>query len=1213
MKINSLKFKNLNSLKGEFEINFDKKPFSECGIFAITGATGSGKTTILDAICIALYHKTPRLEKDVEEIMSRHTYECSTEVEFEAGQTVYRSGFFLHYAKKGKGKLQPAKVELYNVTSNKIIETYKSKVVSKITEITGLNFTQFTRAMMLAQGSFAAFLKSKENDRAELLEKMTGTEIYSEISQKVYEKTKQKKLALESLKADAERINLKTKEELNEIKSIREELKTEEKTYNEQLLEIQDGLNYYKEINDLKTSLQTNEKLFDKWNHKVEEAKELIETLEKALKLQPLETDYQLLKNIRNDIEILQSKIKPLQENLPTLISDSKKKEEELDENKNKLRSITEEFTELKPKIIKAIQLLGTITEKNKNLNDSQNECGTKKNEIISNKKTIGDFLKKQSKLAKTKDKAEVYLKENIKDETLSKTIGKVEELLKNLKNKTEEIISLDSKIKNVEKTIQNNIKSQKKYSSDIEKLKKLLNTKNSKIEKISKNKKEILIDQTIEELETNSNEYRENLNEFQVLLELANKAGSLKIDLKNNDKNIDELKKRLSDEKPKLSNAENSIESFLKQQQLLEENINLELKVKSLKEYRKELQEGEECSLCGSKEHPWGTRIPEFSDKQNQLDEVKKSIKKQRNLKENINTEIIKIDAKLNSFQNEKEKTEIELSNILKSWNENKIVQTANPEIENIEIIEEKIKMGELSFSKNNERIKKCRDFEREFAKLKESISDLEKEKSILEIQFTKTNSSIENNEMILSEDEQNLLKSVGHKTETIEEINETLKPYHISYSDENTVLLENIKKRIRLFEDSENQLKDINEKLGSVKEDLIAEEAKINSLNKEMGILIVKIESIYNEINELKEEKFELIEEKDPLKLQNDFENKLSFLTKQSEKLKTELVKHEKLVIEYQTQLSEKQKELATKTGNENRQKTDFAMKIKAFEIDTLTEFENLRISSNEKERIELLQKSLNEEKIRLESQKTEKTDLLNSKIENPITTKSFEEIDDNKKEISEQKNINLKKQGEIQKELDIQKELSEQHKEKLVEISNHQKEHSSWSKLNSLIGSSSGAMFRNFAQGLTLQKLIGLANKHLKKLDDRYILIREKNTDLEINVLDTFQADEIRPTQNLSGGESFIVSLSLALGLADMNSGKTIISSLFLDEGFGTLDNENLEIALSVLENLHSTGKTIGVISHVKALQERIPTQINVLKKGGGVSEIKIKNFL
>ncbi len=147
--------------------------------------------------------------------------------------------------------------------------------------------------------------------------------------------------------------------------------------------------------------------------------------------------------------------------------------------------------------------------------------------------------------------------------------------------------------------------------------------------------------------------------------------------------------------------------------------------------------------------------------------------------------------------------------------------------------------------------------------------------------------------------------------------------------------------------------------------------------------------------------------------------------------------------------------------------------------------------------------------------------------------------------------------------------------------------------------------------FAQGLTLDHLIHLANMQLVHLHSRYQLDRKKGEALEIEVIDTWQADAVRDTKTLSGGESFLVSLALALALSDLVSHKTKIDSLFLDEGFGTLDRETLDIALDALDNLNATGKMIGVISHVEALKERIPVQIEIKKMSGlGVSQLNEK---
>ncbi|MFD2448670.1 SbcC/MukB-like Walker B domain-containing protein [Vogesella fluminis] len=164
--------------------------------------------------------------------------------------------------------------------------------------------------------------------------------------------------------------------------------------------------------------------------------------------------------------------------------------------------------------------------------------------------------------------------------------------------------------------------------------------------------------------------------------------------------------------------------------------------------------------------------------------------------------------------------------------------------------------------------------------------------------------------------------------------------------------------------------------------------------------------------------------------------------------------------------------------------------------------------------------------------------------------------------------------------------------------------------WQRLNSLIGSKEGDKYRKFAQGLTLDHLMHLANRHLARLHGRYLLQRKAGGELELAIVDTWQADASRDTRTLSGGESFLVSLALALALSDLVSHKTSIDSLFLDEGFGTLDGDTLEVALDALDAINSTGKSIGVISHVAGMQQRIAVQIAIRKASGlGASRIEI----
>jgi len=208
----------------------------------------------------------------------------------------------------------------------------------------------------------------------------------------------------------------------------------------------------------------------------------------------------------------------------------------------------------------------------------------------------------------------------------------------------------------------------------------------------------------------------------------------------------------------------------------------------------------------------------------------------------------------------------------------------------------------------------------------------------------------------------------------------------------------------------------------------------------------------------------------------------------------------------------------------------------------------------------------------------------------------------------QLNQQLRENTTEQGQIQQQLRHDAENRQRQQGLMQAIVECQQQVEDWGYLNALIGSKEGDKFRKFAQGLTLDNLVWLANNQLNRLHGRYLLQRKDSEALELQVVDTWQADAVRDTRTLSGGESFLVSLALALALSDLVSHKTRIDSLFLDEGFGTLDAETLDTALDALDTLNASGKTIGVISHVEAMKERIPVQIKVKKINGlGVSRL------
>jgi exonuclease SbcC len=195
-----------------------------------------------------------------------------------------------------------------------------------------------------------------------------------------------------------------------------------------------------------------------------------------------------------------------------------------------------------------------------------------------------------------------------------------------------------------------------------------------------------------------------------------------------------------------------------------------------------------------------------------------------------------------------------------------------------------------------------------------------------------------------------------------------------------------------------------------------------------------------------------------------------------------------------------------------------------------------------------------------------------------------------------------------GALAQRLADHDKLSQQRSEHAAALTAQKQRHDRVAVLHALIGSADGKKYRNFAQGLTFERMVRAANHHLHRMTDRYTLARDTQQPLLLNVVDHYQGDVLRVTRNLSGGESFIVSLALALGLSQLSSRNVRLDSLFLDEGFGTLSEEVLETALSTLSSLHQEGKRIGVISHVQALKDRISTQIVVYPESGGRSGVE-----
>ena len=302
MRILHLRLKNLNSLVGEWHIDFTHPEYEGNRIFAIIGPTGAGKSTLLDAICLALYGRTPRIakiSKDSNELMARHTGECLAEVTFETAHGKYRCCWSQHRSRNKPGEnLQAPRREVVDALTNAVLESQLNKANDLVEELTGMDFQRFTRSMMLAQGGFDAFLKASPSERAPILEQITGTEIYSEISKKTFERNKLEGQKLRNIQAEYAAISIFSEEEEALFRQELEAKQAEVHMRQAQFKLLSSKKAWRQDMDQVALELQRNEKAFQHYLEEELAALGDMHKLESGLKALNFAADFAHLRHL---------------------------------------------------------------------------------------------------------------------------------------------------------------------------------------------------------------------------------------------------------------------------------------------------------------------------------------------------------------------------------------------------------------------------------------------------------------------------------------------------------------------------------------------------------------------------------------------------------------------------------------------------------------------------------------------------------------------------------------------------------------------------------------------------------------------------------------------------------------------------------------------------------------------------------------------------
>lgn len=1073
MKILTLRFQNLNSLVGEWEIDFTQPAFTQEGIFAITGPTGSGKTTILDAISLALYGCTPRLDKITvgsNEIMSQHTGECFAELVFSTSEGVYCCHWSQHRARRSAaGDLQNAKHEISDIETGKVLENKLRSVPLKVEQLTGMNFERFTRSMLLAQGAFATFLQASADERAPILEHITGTEIYSQISMLVHEKNRQEQDKLTALENQVSHISLLTNEQEHELSAQLKQQKTQQQALQQQIDKQQQAITWLHNIQQLKQQLTLleQEKQLNQQAIKAFEKDE--QRLLLALKVAEHEAQYAQLKTARRQHQEWQRQVNLIEQRLPQLLQ----QEAQQQQNKLTLQQQHQELLryqeEMKPIFKQVAAWDMQIDYLQTQSKEQTKQCLQSQQAIAGRQQLYQQTEKKQQKTTQILEQHQQYLLQHSADAAIAERLAVLQHHAKNLK------------------PLHQSLQQQQQQQSQLQQQ---LQASNTKLEQLKQNKQqaELLLKQSVEQ-EQALKQQQQSILQGRLIRELHQQK-----------------------------------EALLREQALLK-------RVQSLEHERQQLHDGKPCPLCGSSEHPYAQgQIPA-------LDEV---------------------DHKVNVLNQQIEQHEA-LTTALATQQQQSILAA------------DKSMAAE------------------------KAVFEAQTQHGLLQQQLQQLTSITKQQQSQFEQDKQLLLDQA--RPFFTEQLNLA------SVSD----ALQQLEQRAKAWQQAEQQVsqwqtkaQQLNSKLSEIKE---AETIYRDLLTQQE----TELQATKKQLQQLQQQRLDSFGDT-PLKVaEQQLAEQQAKLNKQIELAQTAWQQSAKALQHSETQLESAKQELQ-KTGNLQQQaEQEFQQLLKQLAMPDEACFVAASLTAEQRQQLAKQQSTLQQEKLKLSTQQEDREKQLQQQQSLALSQESEAVLS----EQLAQTKLKLETLTQSSASIGFQLQQNQQNMQQLATqrqaIEKQSREAKKWQQLHQLIGSADGKKYRNFAQGLSFELLIAYANQQLEKMSDRYLLVHDRERVLELSVIDNYQAGELRSTKNLSGGESFIISLALALGLSQMASQSIRVDSLFLDEGFGTLDEDALEVALDTLASLQHDGKLIGVISHVPALKERLATQIKVQPSSSGKSRL------
>ena len=1239
MRILTLRLKNLNALKGEWKIDFTQSPFIDNGLFAITGPTGAGKTTLLDAICLALYHQTPRLgpiSTSNNDIMTRGTAECLAEVEFDIKGKAYRAFWSMRRARgKVDGNLQSADVELAEVESGKVLATQVRPKSEEIEKLTGLNFARFTKSMMLSQGDFAAFLNANEADRAELLEELTGTEIYGQISQAVHQQFSDAKQKKKEFAIKLEGVTLLSDEQITQLEEEQAQTKSQVATSNQTLVQLQQQQQWQQAFNANELTIKEASEAQQSANNAINEAKHQLDLLTQSEPAEKLRLPFLQRNGLQQDVTRYKEKLDEKAAQLPDLKTQKAQRSSEVTHAEQALVLTKQQSSELEKRINEQVVPLDNQIAQLTNEQQRASENAARLRQSINALTLKRTEIENASADNKTKlGELETYLCEHQSLSGIAEFISGWSETARHIEHDKKQLETLTQSVNNHRQALSSLDDAIAKTNESLSALTQTFDDKNAQVAKCEKALQAALSDKPSDTNSANATskaslqqERDTKLHHWDNVLQIGHiqqQYLALEQDKVSLNAQKDDLAKQLAQQqsdRQALVDAYKQTRSNLKD---IEAIIALDAEVAHL---RAQLKSGEPCPVCGANEHTTSSvviDVPETIQKRDSLKQQLDDIEQQgAQAKESVtHTEftLVQVNKQLEQASGQRD-------TLLEKWQQISSVLSADiPSFEKVDIntsqsvsqFTQQFKTRLDDISAQLTRLEECEQALNAALQAKNEAqqalqgkqSELAvslQQRETLEKQFTERSAELENktkevNDGILALSETMTAHGADIHNLSIDGI--------ATWLNEKAEALKTYKHNHQLHAKLKDELQGVSSTLLVVNRDIESAENQLKGVCEEL----VQLD---NSLKALRDSRSTVFPEGNIAETRNKASAAQEHAERNVNECKSRLQQTDTILSRLEAEIAQLNEQMREKEQALTEAAEHFSRQLASSPFDDEQAFSNALLDEDTRNTLLELQKRLTQQKqqsdLKLENalatQQSLKAHANAAQWQSELEEHGAQWLDTKITQQAQQRDTLLSSLGQIEQQLSANNQARERQQQLVDEMAAFEAYYDDITYLHSLIGSASGDKFRRFAQGLTLDNLVQLANQQLDKLHGRYQLIRKENEGLGLSVLDTWQGDVVRDTKTLSGGESFLVSLALALALSDLVSHKTSIDSLFLDEGFGTLDAETLDVALDALDNLNASGKMIGVISHIEAMKERIPTQLKVIKRNGvGLSALE-----